>query len=226
MNQDIDVEAKVRAMFDEGSEEEDIAVEVTESASNVPQPIDMYQQSFNQRKAQFKPRTQGSRPIMKKYLPDVLDRIKIPYQKAKDDSEYAKKIGDTMRAQMIQQQYMGDYFLPAVDAIVRLASKQDLLSSKEALAQLDEFALVEGSRGNGFTEAFVAQMYEDGMQPIVSDGVVRKAIQRITELCNQDQIRVAVGMARDIKEKVDSGENIAVPEDYKIIQKVALRGLG
>lgn len=224
MNQDIDVEAKVRAMFEGGDEVEDIAVEATETASNVPQPVDTYQQAFDERQAQFKPRTQGARPIIRKYLPDVVDRIKDSYQKAKDDTEYAKKIGDTKRAQMIQQQYMQDYYLPAVDAMVRLASKQDLLSSQEALDQLDEFVLVEGTRGNGYTATFVEQMYEDGMQPIVSDGVVRKTLGRINKLCADDQIRAAVGMARDLKQKIDSGENIAVPEDYEIIQRVALRG--
>lgn len=123
---------------------------------------------------------------------------------------------------------MTDYFLPAIDAMVKLNGMEAMLANKEVLADFDALTLLDGTRGSGYTEAFIRSMYkpEQNAMGVVerSDRQVEQAVRDIKYLCETDQIRSAVGRANDIKRSIDSGENQATTEDYSVIQRVALFG--
>lgn len=200
--------------------------EVSETEEEVVQkPVDLLQQSRNARR-EYEPRgSRGAKPKMKLDLSAVQDgRLRHAYKKAKDDSDYYTKVGNKQYASMIKQQYMEDYFLPAIDALVKLNGMGAVQTNADLLAQIDSLALVEGSRGQGYTKAFLQSMYEPEGVVERSDGQVRDAVKQIRYLCETDQIRTAVGKANDIKRRIDSGENVADDEDYEIVQRVALYG--
>lgn len=167
----------------------------------------------------------GSRPYTRKIMEQINNGpVKQAFKKAQADIEYLESIDDKQRADVVRQQYMEDYYMPAVDAAVRLGSRQDVLSSKEILDNLDSLVLLKGIRGQGYTASLVANLYEEGEAPSISDIDVQNALKDIVRHCNSGEIGVAVGLAKRIKERVDRGGDVAIPEDYELIQKVALRG--
>lgn len=200
----------------------------TESKSNEEAPVekrDYYEETRKSNRKVEGRKLYGARSNLKKAIDGLNARgIKNAYKQAKQQAEYLDAIGDKQRASIVRQQYMEDYFLPAVDAVVRISSKEELLGSKELLSQLDSMTLLEGIKGDGYTQSFVMSMYEDGAAPTMSDGMVREAVKDIVRHCQNDRIASAVGVAKRIKKSIDHGDNIAIPEDYELIQKVAIRG--
>lgn len=218
MQEDI-LEQRIAAANQNAIVDETITEEVTE------EPTDYYRSAKRERSSADRKRSYGSRPYAKKILGRLQNSpVKFGYQKAKDDIEYLKSVGDKQRAEMVRQQYMEDYYMPAVDAAIRLGSKADVLGSQDILDMLDSLVIVDGVRPNGYTASFVANLYEDGNAPSQSDIDVVEAVQKITRLCNEGNISSAIGTAKRIKERIDSGNSVAIPEDYEIIQKVAIRG--
>lgn len=195
-------------------------------AEVVQQPVDFYENNRKQNREVQQRSHYGTRPYTKAILKQLkASPIWQAHRKAMDDIEYAKSTGDRQRAEVLRQQYMEDYYMPTVDAAVRLGSKQDILSSKEILDNLDSLVILDGIRGNGYTASLVANLYEDGDSPAISDVEVKDALNDIVRHCNNGNIGVAIGLAKRIKKQIDGGDNVAIPEDYEILQKVALRGI-
>lgn len=210
---------QVNAEFFNGGELIDETEEVI-----TEQPTDLLQQSRDQRR-EYQPRgSRGAKPRMKLDLSAIDDNLMYAYKKAKDDSDYYTNIGNRQYANMVRQQYMDDYFLPAVDALIKMNGMGAVQSNKELLRKLDALTLLDGTGGNGYTGTFIASMYAPEGQIKTSDAQVQDAVREITYLCETDQIRSAVGKANAIKRRIDAGENVATDDDYGIIQRVALYG--
>ncbi len=186
---------------------------------------DLLQQDRNARR-EYQPRgSRGAKPKMKLDLTAINGgTLTKAYKKAKDDSDYYTNIGNRQYANMIRQQYMEDYYLPAVDALIRMNGMGAVQTNKELLRSLDALTLLEGTSGNGYTHTFITSMYAPEGQIEASDEQIKDGVRELKYLCETDQIRSAVGKANELKRRVDSGENIATDEDYEIIQKVALYG--
>ena len=143
------------------------------------------------------------------------------FKRAKDDSEALKARGERGRAELVRQQYMQENFLPAVEIVVNSTSPDEVLNSKQALEELDKYALLEGS-GKGYTATYIRQAYGNqlGQQEGRSDASVRSGVMRINALLDDGQVRTAFGVANDLKEKIDKGEAMADDIDYDLIGRV------
>lgn len=200
-------------------------IEEVQETEVVQQPVDFYEATMKQNRSIKQRSAYGTRPYTREILKQLKQSpVQEAYKKAMKDIEYLKSAGDKQRADVVRQQYMEDYYMPAVDAAVRLGSRQDVLSSKEILDSLDSLVILDGVRGNGYTASLVSNLYEEGEGPAISDIDVQQAVENIVRHCNNGNIGVAIGLAKRIKEQIDSGNNVAIPEDYEIIEKVAIRG--
>ena len=143
------------------------------------------------------------------------------YKRAQDDIDALKDQGERGRAEIRRQQYMQENFLPAVEIVVNSTSPDEVLNSKKALEELDKYALLEGS-GKGYTATYIRQAYGNqlGQQEGRSDASVRSGVMRINALLDDGQIRTAFGVANDLKDKIDSGQNQADEIDYELISRV------
>lgn len=199
--------------------------QVAETIEETMQPTDVYQDRRNAMYETPVRSARGAAPRMKLDLSALQDsNIKYAYKKALDDSDYYTSIGNKQYANMIKQKYMEDEFLPVVDALVRMNGLGAVQSNQQILNELDALTLLDGNQGQGYTQAYLASMYELEDAVERTDAMVEKAIREIKYLCANDQIRTAVGKANDIKRRIDAGENQATRDDYEIVQKVALYG--
>lgn len=213
-------EANDEFLNDDAIEEKTETVELTS-------PVDLYKQRVDeQRKASERPRLNGSTQKLLVDICAVTEALAPKFNKARDDSERLARIGDKQGARISREQYMQDYFLPAVQSLIMTNSPEEVMNSTKVLSELDKMVLTDGGRADGYTYAFISQLYQDGMGGVVptSDTIVEGAVREIVRLVQEDQIRTAVGMAQKIKNKIDLGENTASAEDYELIQNVALRG--
>lgn len=185
--------------------------------------VDVFQDQRRNQTSTKPVQYRGARPSMRIDFSMIEDgTLPVQYKKAKEDSDYYTSIGDKNRASIIKQQYMQDYFLPAVDALVRMNSMEAVLANKDILSALDAYTLLEGTRGAGYTKSYVSSMYAPTGQIERTDAEVERAIHRIRALCEDDMIRAAIGEAKQIKRAIDEGKNIATTEDYELITRVAL----
>lgn len=143
------------------------------------------------------------------------------YNRAKDDVVALKSQGERGRAELRRQQYMQEYFLPALEIVINSTSPDEVLNSSKALSELDKYALLEGT-GKGYTATYIRQAYGNqlGQQTGRSDASVRSGVMRINALLDDGQVRSAVGIANDLKKKIDSGQAIADDIDYDLIGRV------
>lgn len=190
------------------------------------EPIDLYRNFSKQRyEMRKRPIPKGSSPKVALAANAVLGVLAPAYKKAKDDSDVLSSRGDKQRAEIIKQQYVQEEFLPAVEAVITMNSVDEVLGNKDVLSKFDEYASLDGI-GSGFTESYIRTSHdgETGSFSGTSDGEVRSEIAKIDRLMDADQIRSAYGIARQIKERIDNGNNIASPEDYEYLQRIVLRG--
>lgn len=135
-------------------------------------------------------------------------------------------MGELEMADIVEQQYMQDTFQPVVDALIRLNSQEEVLASQDALEALDRLAMVPGGgKADGYTSVFVSSLYEpvEG-QIFTSDAEVVDGIKKINSLCDSQQMRQAISVAKRLVDNITMGNNRATPDDYSFIQKIALRG--
>lgn len=213
----------------EANDEMVTEIEETDEVVSSNQPTDLLQTQRNAWRDTEPRKARGSRPKIKLDMTAVDNSgLRTQYKKTKDDSDYYNSIGNKQYSSMVKQQYMQDYFLPAIDAMVKLNGMEAMLANKEVLADLDALTLLDGTRGSGYTEAFIRSMYnpESNVMGVVerSDAQVEQAVRDIKYLCETDQISSAVGRANDIKRSIDSGDNVASEADYEIVQRVSLYG--
>lgn len=213
--------------------EDDIQTIETEGT---PRPIDIYQLREKDRQSEAaKTRPRGSSAVVNAAVKAVIDGDGVPgaglaasHKKAKDDIDLLKNRGDITRAEIARQQYMDEKFIPAIEVVIRYASPDELLNSREALKALDEMAISAGS-AKGYTASYVKSAYGDVLGQNLngydhSDDAVTNAIRRIRMLSDDDNIRAAIGLAKQIKSKIDNGENIADEDDYELISRVVSFG--
>lgn len=143
------------------------------------------------------------------------------YHEAKEDIDTLKERGERGRAEVRRNQYMQEFFLPAVEIVVNSTSPDEVLNSKRALDMLDKYTLLEGA-GKGYTATYIRQAYGNqlGQQEGRSDASVRSDVMRINSMLDNGQIRTAVGIASKLKDKIDSGDAMADDVDYDLISRV------
>lgn len=208
-------------------------------AANQPEPyvpVDIYQRNQDARIEEFnKKRPRGSSTLVKAVTQSIIDGavpgdgLAAAHKRAEDDSDSLKERGEIARAELARQQYMDEKFLPAVEAVVNYTSPDEVLNCKDVLSALDKYALGVGSQ-KGYTAAYIRQAYGDMLGQDLngnldrSDDAVREAVCKITKLADQDEIRTAIGIAKQIKKAIDKGEHIANDDDYALIGRVAAFG--
>ena len=218
-------EAKLRNSVEEEEPEEMAEVSYT--------PVDIYQKRANSRYEESKRvRPNGSSAVVNAAVKAVIDGDGVPgsgltaaHKKAKDDIDLLRRKGDITRAEMLRQQYMDERFIPAIEVVIRYASPDELLNSREALKALDEMAISTGS-ASGYTASYIKSAYGSMLGQNLngnydrSDDTVIDGVRRIKMLSEMDNIRAAVGIAKQLKDKIDNGENIASADDYGLIGRV------
>lgn len=207
-------------MFDEAKAQRSLGDTATE-------PVDVYQRNQDRiREVNQKSYPRGSSAIVNTAVYSVIDGaggegLAHAYKKAKEEVDTLKDMDERGRADLRRQQYMQEYFLPAVELVVNSASPDEVLNSKQALADLDKYALLEGS-GKGYTATYIRQAYGNLLGQVSGrdDPDTRDAIMRINSLLDNGEIRSAVGLARALKEKIDRGESMASDSSYGLLGRV------
>lgn len=192
-----------------------------------PEPVDIYQRNQDRiYDATQKSYPKGSSRAVNMSVYSVIDGVGAEglakaYKRAQDDVDALKDQGERGRVELRRQQYMQEYFLPAVEIVVNSTSPDEVLSNQKALQELDKYALLEGS-GKGYTATYIRQAYGNqlGQQKGRSDASVRSGVMRINVLLDEGRIREAVGIANDLKEKINKGQNQADDIDFELIGRV------
>ena len=193
----------------------------------VPEPVDIYQR--NQERiydVSQKTYPKGSSAIVNMAVYSVVDGqgaegLAKAYKRAQDDVDALKDQGERGRADLRRQQYMQEYFLPALEIVVNSTSPDEVLNSKKALEELDKYVLLEGS-GKGYTATYIRQAYGNqlGQQEGRSDDSVRSGVRRINALLDDGQVRTAFGLASKLKSQIDNGQAMADDVDYDLISRI------
>lgn len=190
-------------------------------------PLDIYQRNQNRiRDVNRKKFPKGSSKAVDMSVYAVVDGVGAEglahaYHEAQEDIDTLKERGERGRAEVRRNQYMQEFFLPAVEIVVNSTSPDEVLNSKRALDTLDKYALLEGA-GKGYTAAYIRQAYGNqlGQQEGRSDASVRSDVMRINAMLDGGQIRTAVSIANKIKDKIDKGDAMADDVDYDFIGRV------
>lgn len=193
----------------------------------LPEPVDIYQRNQDRiYEASQKTYPRGSSAIVNMAVISVIDGygaegLAKAYKRAQDDVDALKDQGERGRADLRRQQYMQEYFLPALEIVVNSTSPDEVLNSKKALEELDKYVLLEGS-GKGYTATYIRQAYGNqlGQKEGRSDDSVRSGVMRINALLDSGEIRNAVGVANDLKKKIDDGNAQADDVDYELIGRI------
>lgn len=193
----------------------------------LPEPVDIYQRTQDRiYDVSQKSYPKGSSHAVNMSVYSVIDGVGAEglakaYKRAQDDVDALKDQGERGRAELRRQQYMQEYFLPAVEIVVNSTSPDEVLSNQKALRELDKYALLEGS-GKGYTATYIRQAYGNLLGQVSGrDGPdTRDAIMRINSLLDNGEIRSAVGLARTLKEKIDRGESVASDSSYGLLGRV------
>ena len=192
-----------------------------------PEPVDIYQRNQDRiREANQKSYPRGSSAIVNTAVYSVIDGaggegLAHAYKKAKEEVDTLKDMDERGRADLRRQQYMQEYFLPAVELVVNSASPDEVLNSKQALADLDKYALLEGS-GKGYTASYIRQAYGNQLGQVEgrSDASVRSGVRRLNILLDNGEIRTAFGLANKLKDQIDKGQAMADDIDYELIGRI------
>lgn len=191
------------------------------------EPIDLYQRNQDRiYEVNSKAFPKGSSKAVDMSVYGVVDGVGAEglahaYHEAKEDIDALKERGERGRAEVRRNQYMQEFFLPAVEIVVNSTSPDEVLNSKKALETLDKYALLEGA-GKGYTATYIRQAYGNqlGQQEGRSDPSVRSDVMRINAMLDNGEIRTAVGIANKLKDKIDRGEAMADDIDYELIGRV------
>lgn len=208
-----------------------------EEEEEVIEPIDLYKRDADARREEAKKtRPKGSSSLVKAVTQSIIDGdgvrgagLASAFKRAEEDVDYFKERGEPGRADIARKQYMDEHFIPAIETVVNYTTPDEVLNSKEALSALDKYALVLGN-AKGYTASYIRSAYGNLLGQDLygdfdnSDQAVKEAVCRIKLLSEADQIRTAVGLAKQLKKQIDNGEHIAGEEDYALIGRVAAFG--
>lgn len=204
-----------------------------EDVSETVDFVDMYQQDANKmRDESRRRRPRGSSPVVLAATKAAVSGDGVPanglaqaFKRAKEAVIALKVKGEPGRAELVSKQYMEERFLPAVETIIRFSSPDELLNCKDALRELDKYALGVGSM-SGYTASYVRSAYGDLLGKDLdgrfdkSDPAISQMVMRIRVLSDKGDIRNAIGVAKQAKKQVDDGKNMASEYDYDLISRV------
>lgn len=194
-----------------------------------PEPVDIYQRNQDRiYDVSQKSYPKGSSRAVNMATTAVIDGVGAEglakaYKRAQDDVDALKDQGERGRAEIRRNQYMAEDFLPAVEIVVNSTSPDEVLSNQKALEELDKYALVvPGGSSKGYTATYIRQAYGNqlGQREGRSDNLVRDEVIRMNLLLDEGQIRTAVGIANNLKKKIDAGQAMADDADYELIGRV------
>lgn len=227
----MDIE-QIRAKLYEDFDAEGI-VERREKAkqdqSAAPRLVDLYQQAQDRiYEVSQKSYPKGSSAIVNTAVASVIDGagaegLARAYKRAKEDVSALNDQGERGRAEIRRQQYMQEDFLPAVEIVANSASPDELLANERALKELDQYVLLPGkASGNAYTASYLRQAYGNllGQTTGRSDASVRSGIRRLNALLDDGSTRAALGVANDLKKKIDEGSAQADDVDYELLSRV------
>lgn len=191
------------------------------------EPIDVYQRNQDRiYDVSQKSYPKGSSQAVNMATTAVIDGVGAEglakaYKRAQDDVDALKDQGERGRAEIRRQQYMQEYFLPAVEIVVNSTSPDLVLSNEKALQELDKYVLLEGS-GKGYTATYIRQAYGNqlGQQTSHSDPNVQSGVMRINALLDEGRVREALGIANDLLDKIKRGEAMADDVDFDLLGRV------
>lgn len=195
--------------------------------------VDLYQQDASKMRDEMrKRRPRGSSPIVLASTKAAISGDGVPANGLAQASKRAKEAvialktkGEPGRAELAAKQYMEDRFIPVVEAIIRFSSPDELLNCKEALRELDKYAMGTGSM-SGYTASYVRSAYGDLLGKDLdgrfdkSDPAISQMVMRVRILADKGDIRNAIGIAKQAKKQVDDGKNMASEDDYELISRV------
>lgn len=195
--------------------------------------VDLYQQDASKmRDESRRRRPRGSSPVVLATTKAAISGDGVPanglaqsFERAKEAVIALKVKGEPGRAKLAAKQYMEERFLPAIETIIRFSSPDELLNCKDALRELDKYALGVGSM-SGYTAAYVRSAYGDLLGKDLdgrfdkSDPAITDMVMRVRVLADKGDIRNAIGVAKQAKKQVDDGENMASEDDYELISRV------
>ena len=198
-----------------------------EEKEPMPEPVDIYQRNQDRiYDVSQKTYPKGSSAIVNMAVTSVVDGygaegLAKAYKRAQDDVDALKDQGERGRANLRRQQYMQEYFLPAVEIVVNSTSPDEVLNSKKALDELDKYVLLEGS-GKGYTATYIRQAYGNqlGQKEGRSDASVQSGVRRLNALLDNGEIRTAFGLANKLKDQIDKGQAMADDVDYELIGRI------
>lgn len=204
-----------------------------EDTSETVDFVDLYQQDASKMRDEMgKRRPRGSSPVVLASTKAAISGDGVPanglaqaFKRAKEAVTALKTKGEPGRAELAAKQYMEDRFLPAVEAIIRFSSPDELLNCKEALRELDKYAMGTGSM-SGYTASYVRSAYGDLLGKDLdgrfdkSDPAISQMVMRVRILADKGDIRNAIGVAKQAKKQVDDGKNMASEDDYELISRV------
>lgn len=194
----------------------------------VPQPTDYYQMQANAaQEASQRPTAYGSPAEMGQVVDNIVKESSEKYYNAyKHQYDHLVDANDMNGAKQMANEYMMYHALPVIASLVETYGVDALMNNKSALEKLDSIMLTGNGDGDGYTKAYLKQMYSQtlGTNESKSDIEVTRGLQKATGIANQGDIRSAVGIAKTLKEKIDRGELSASPEDYsRLVQATELR---
>lgn len=188
------------------------------------QPIDYYQAQQNSAyTASQSPTQYGSPAGMVQVVDKMVDDFKqTDYNINRNQYDHLREYEATDQAERLRQGYMTNEFLPLVESLVENYSVDALLNSPKALAKLDGVAITPNGAGDGFTKAYLSQMHK-GQEtvPSQSDAEVSLGVLKAQQMANNGDIRGGVGLAKQLKDKIDRGELSASEDDYATLARGA-----
>lgn len=194
-----------------------------------PKPVDIYQRNQDRLYGvSQKSYPKGSSAIVNTAVNAVIDGmggegLARAYKRAKDDSDSLMERGERGRAELRRQQYMQEHFLPALEIVVNSTTPDEVLNSEKALAELDKYVLLSGNgAGKGYAATYIRQAYGNQLGQVKgrSDDYVRSGVRKINLLLDEGQVREALAIANNLKDKIDSGLALADDIDYELIGRV------
>ena len=221
----MDIEQRI-AEFNQ-SEMERIRENAEREPEEVVEPIDIYQRNQDRiYEVNQKSYPKGSSAIVNVAVASVIDGagaegLARAYKRAKDDIATLREQGERGRAELRRQQYMQEDFLPALEVVINSESPDALLANPRALEELDKYVLLEGS-GKGYSAFYTRQAYGNllGQTKGRSDDSVRSGVRRINTLLDNGSMRQALGLATDLKKKIDEGRAEADNADYELLGRI------
>lgn len=194
-----------------------------------PEPVDIYQRNQDRiYEVSQKSYPKGSSAIVNMAVASVIDGagsegLARAYKRAKGDIAALAEQGERGRAELRRQQYMQEDFLPALEVVINSDSPDALLSNEKALSDLDQYVLLPSkASGKAYTASYVRQAYGNQLGQVNgrSNGSVRSGVRRMNALLNDGSVRSAVGIANNLKKKIDEGSAEADSSDYELISRI------